>query len=99
MPASRLGHRPLLPFTCQALHGYLGYDSDILGRIHAETLNEGTRSHLAIRYDNSDLHGTWVPSQLPPGQALREPQPLFRRLEESVADEEVERMMSASGDN
>jgi methionyl-tRNA synthetase len=87
---------PFLPFTCQALHGYLGYEGSIIGRIDTETLEEETRSHLAIRYDDSQLEGTWVPSQLPAGQALREPQPLFRKLDESVADEEVERMMEVS---
>ena len=89
---------PFLPFTCQALHGYLGYEGNILGRIYTETLQEETRSHLAIRYDDSELQGTWAPSQLPAGQALQQPGPLFRKLDESVAEEEVERMMSASED-
>jgi len=87
---------PFLPFTCQALHGYLGYEGSIFGRIYTETLQEETRSHLTIRYDGSGLQGAWAPSELQVGQALREPQPLFRKLDESVADEEVERMMGAS---
>jgi len=87
---------PFLPFTCQALHGYLGYEGNIIGRIYTETLQEETRSHLAIRYDDSELQGTWAPSELPAGQALRQPGPLFRKLDESVAEEEVERMMGTS---
>jgi methionyl-tRNA synthetase len=87
---------PFLPFTCQALHGYLGYEGSIIGRIYTETLQEETRSHLAIRYDDAELQGTWAPSELPAGQALRQPGPLFRKLDESVAEEEVERMMGTS---
>ena len=87
---------PFLPFTCQALHGYLGYEGSIIGRIYTETLQEEMRSHLAIRYDDSELQGTWAPSELPAGQALRQPGPLFRKLDESVAEEEMERMMGTS---
>jgi len=83
---------PFLPFTCQALHGYLGYEGSIVGRIYTETLEEETRSHLAIRYDDSELEGTWAPSQLPPGQALREPAPLFKKLDESVIEKEYARL-------
>ena len=32
--------------------------------------------------------GTWTKSELPPGQALREPPPLFNKLDESVIEEE-----------
>jgi methionyl-tRNA synthetase len=87
---------PFLPFTCQELHEYLGYVGSIIGTIYTETLEEETRSHLAIRYDASELTGTWAPSDLQPGQALRKPKPLFRKLDENIVDEEVERMMAAS---
>ena len=83
---------PFLPFTCQALHGYLGYEGSICGRIYTNTLEEETRSHLAIRYDGSELQGTWAPSRLPAGQALRDPAPLFRKLDESVVEEETARL-------
>nr|WP_169239996.1 hypothetical protein [Candidatus Roseilinea sp. NK_OTU-006] len=36
--------------------------------------------------------GRWEPSRLPVGQALREPQPLFRKLEPSLIDEERARL-------
>jgi methionyl-tRNA synthetase len=36
--------------------------------------------------------GTWAASELPPGQALREPAPLFTKLDESVVEEEYVRL-------
>lgn len=53
---------------------------------------KGRPPHLAIRYDDSELEGTWAPSKLPPGQALCEPAPLFTKLDESVVEEEYERL-------
>jgi methionyl-tRNA synthetase len=53
---------------------------------------EQTRSHQALTYDHSGAIGTWTKSALPPGQALREPAPLFRKLDESVIEEEYARL-------
>jgi methionyl-tRNA synthetase len=36
--------------------------------------------------------GTWARSELPAGQALREPGPLFKKLDESVIEEEYARL-------
>ncbi len=83
---------PFLPFTCQQLHQYLGYDGSIIGTIRTETLEECTHSHLALRYDASDLCGTWTPSNLQPGQVLRQPAPLFKKLEDKIVEEEMDRM-------
>jgi len=83
---------PFLPFSCQRLHEYLGYEGSIIGRIYIDTLQEETHSHLALRYDASKLTGEWAPSQLPSGQALRQPAPLFKKLDESIVEEEIARM-------
>ncbi len=83
---------PFLPFSSQRLHEYLGYEGSIIGRIYIDTLQEETRSHLALRYDTGELTGEWAPSQLPPGQALRQPAPLFKKLDESIVEEEIARM-------
>jgi methionyl-tRNA synthetase len=53
---------------------------------------EEARSHQALTYDHSGAIGTWVKSDLPPGQALREPAPLFKKLDESVIEEEDTRL-------
>jgi methionyl-tRNA synthetase len=83
---------PFLPFTCQRLHGYLGYDGELFGRLHVDELQESEKRHVALRYDPLSCESCWAPSALAPGQALRPPEALFRKLEASVVDEEIERM-------
>lgn len=85
---------PFLPFSCQELHHFLGYDGDIMGRQYIETLQEEHGTHQALRYDGSGLEGEWAPSQLPAGQVLRKPKPLFKKLDESIVEEELARLMS-----
>ncbi|MFZ5917666.1 MAG: methionine--tRNA ligase [Chloroflexota bacterium] len=83
---------PFLPFSSQALHEMLGYDGCLFGRQYVATFEEETRSHQALCYDPGTLTERWQPSQLPPGQPLRTPRPLFKKLEESVVGEELARM-------
>jgi methionyl-tRNA synthetase len=45
-----------------------------------------------LQYDHTGAVGTWEPSQLPAGQALRQPQPLFRKLEPQIVEEERARL-------
>jgi hypothetical protein len=49
---------------------------------------EETRSHQELTYDHSGAIGTWTLGQQPPGQALRKPAPLFKKLDESIVDQE-----------
>jgi methionyl-tRNA synthetase len=37
--------------------------------------------------------GKWQPSQLSPGQALREPAPLFKKLDDDTAEKELARLL------
>jgi methionyl-tRNA synthetase len=83
---------PILPHTAQKLHEYLGYEGQIFGTQHVVEYQEETRGHAALTYDHSGAIGTWAPSGLPPGQALRQPAPLFRKLDESLIDEEYARL-------
>ncbi len=83
---------PFLPFTCQRLHGYLGYDGELFGRLYTEEVAETERRHLVLRYDDAGAVGSWRVSELAPGQALRLPQPLFLKLEPEIVDAEIERM-------
>jgi methionyl-tRNA synthetase len=87
---------PFLPFSSQKLHEYLGHEGTLFGRQYVETYHETKRSHLALRYDASGLSAAWKPERLPPGQRLREPQPLFRKLDESIIEQEIERLLTAS---
>ena len=83
---------PVLPHTAQRLHEYLGYDGQLFGTQKVEEYQEETRSHLALTYDHSSAIGTWTMSELPAGQPLREPAPLFKKLDESVVEEETARL-------
>ncbi len=79
---------PFLPFSSNELHQQLGYDGDLLGEIKIETFDESTRSHTAAVYHPGKHSQEWKPSQLKPGQALREPKALFKKLDEKIAEEE-----------
>jgi hypothetical protein len=42
--------------------------------------------------DYASWVGTWAPSELAPGQVLREPAPLFRKLPPETAADELARL-------
>ncbi len=87
---------PFMPFSSQKLHTLLGYETDIMGRQYTEEVQEKTRSHLVLRYDGAGLAARWEPSQLPPGQTLAKPAPLFKKLDDSIVDQELARMASGT---
>lgn len=84
---------PFLPHSCQRLHEYLGYEGWLFGRQYTQTFTEDGREHVALCYDNSQATGRWQPSQLAPGQPLRKPAPLFKKLEPEIADREIARLL------
>jgi methionyl-tRNA synthetase len=86
---------PFLPHTCQRVHEYLGYDGQLFGRQFTESFAEDEQEHVALCYDNSQAVGTWKPSQLASGQSLRQPAPLFKKLEPEVAEQELARLLDA----
>ncbi len=84
---------PFLPFSSQRVHEFLGYDGQLFGEQRIETFQEETRSHEALTYHvDENVVGRWQPSQLPVGQKLRTPEPLFRKLDTSLIDEERARL-------
>lgn len=83
---------PFLPFTSQQVHEFLGYDCALFGKQAIRTYQESERAHQALTYDPAGASGRWEPGTLAVGQALREPQPLFRKLEPSLVDEERARL-------
>ena len=85
---------PFLPFTSEKLHANLGYTQPLFGEQYVESHTDNVGEHTILRYDPSQGTGKWAPSQLPPGQALEKPKPLFRKLDSSVADEERARLAS-----
>ncbi len=79
---------PFLPFTSERVHRLLGYDGQVFGDLGIQEFQEETRSHLALVYDETKATGHWQKSNLQPGQALREPQPLIKKLDPKVVEEE-----------
>jgi len=87
---------PFLPFTCEKLHGFLGYDAPITGEQFTEEVTDSLGTHKVLRYRGVGRDGIppyqWKPSELKPGQKLNQPGPLFKKLEPTVAEEERARL-------
>ncbi|MCK5053843.1 MAG: methionine--tRNA ligase [Anaerolineales bacterium] len=83
---------PFLPFSSEQLHESLGYDKPIFGKQKIVTYEESERPHEALIYDASSATGQWAPSDLEPGHRFNKPKPMYRKLDESVIDEERERL-------
>ncbi len=84
---------PFLPFTSQTVHELLGYDGFLAGAIESVTMTEEDGStHDVLTGDYESWAGSWTPSELPPGQTLLEPRPLFRKLPPETVDEELARL-------
>jgi methionyl-tRNA synthetase len=83
---------PFLPFTAQKLHELLGYEGQLFGEQHIVSYEEASRSHEALIYDGTMAIGRWEPQTLPAGQSLRQPAPLFKKLDEKIAEEELARL-------
>ncbi len=83
---------PFLPFTSERLHTYLGYDTPLFGEQFTEKVTDTVAEHTVLRYKPGSASGRWEPSQLEPGRVLRPPQPLFRKLDESIVETERARL-------
>ena len=86
---------PVLPFSSQTLHETLGF-SGILSPLPdidlAADLDGQERTVLTGNYESD---ARWMPHQMPIGQSLREPKPLFTKLDASIAEAEIERLRNA----
>ena len=89
---------PFLPFSSQALHELLGYEGWLAGPLEfREVTEEGGESHTVLTGDYETWVGSWAPSELPPGRELREPRPLFRKLDAAkVVEDELARLEQAA---
>jgi methionyl-tRNA synthetase len=88
---------PFLPFSGQRLHELLGYDDVIAGPLEFRRVDEDGDEHVVLTGHYDAWSGRWEPSQLPPGQLLREPTPLFAKLDaERVVEDELARMEAAA---
>ncbi|TMK69072.1 MAG: methionine--tRNA ligase [Actinobacteria bacterium] len=73
---------PFLPFSSQKLHELMGYDDVLSGPLEFREVEEeeGAR-HTVLTGDYSGWRRGWGPTDLPAGQRLREPEPLFKKLD------------------
>jgi methionyl-tRNA synthetase len=83
---------PILPFTSELLHGYLGYNEPLFGIQKIEEVKDNLGTHKVLRYLEQNASGRWEPSQLLPGKTLNKSEPLFRKLDESIIEEERARL-------
>lgn len=88
---------PFLPFSSERLHENLGYSEPLFGELLIRSYEEKTRAHEALTYDGSTARGRWEPSELKAGQKLRQPGPLYRKLDEEVVEQERSRLGQPSG--
>lgn len=84
---------PFLPFTCQRLHHYLGYEGNLFGESYQQEFVERERRHTALCYNPQDVIGRWEPSALLPGQALQKPAPLFKKFEAEVVEQILAKLL------
>ncbi len=84
---------PFLPFSTQRLHEMLGNSGQLSGALRMDTATEeGEGPHLILTGDYNKGVGRWAPSELPAGQKLATPAPLFKKLDDSVVAEELARL-------
>ena len=85
---------PFLPHSTQELHALLGYEDRLFGQLHIETVVEEAQVHEALVYTGVGGNGRWQPTALRSGQKLGQPQPLYKKLDESVIEVELGRLHS-----
>ncbi|MDQ3006033.1 MAG: class I tRNA ligase family protein, partial [Chloroflexota bacterium] len=94
---------PFLPFSCEKLHSFFGYETSLFGEQYIEDVTDALGSHKVLRYRDvsrigrdsipeGDNRTYWKPSDLKPGTKLNQPGPLYKKLEESVIEEERARL-------
>jgi hypothetical protein len=65
------------------------WEEFVVHNSHVLSANEG--NELVATHSLRSVQ-TWAKSDLPPGQALRPPAPLIKKLDESVVEEEYARL-------
>jgi methionyl-tRNA synthetase len=86
---------PFLPFTSERLHTFFNYESPLFGEQYTEEVNDSLGTHKVLKYKPvalSNIETQWKPSELQPGKKLNQPGPLFKKLEDTVVEEERARL-------
>ena len=72
---------PFLPFSSQQVHELLGYDDVLAGPLEFRDVGGEDDAHTILTGRYADWRRGWGPTELPEGQRLREPAPLFKKLD------------------
>lgn len=83
---------PFIPFSCERLHNFLGYDAPLFGSQSVESVKDSLGEHSVLRYVPAGTSGEWKVSMLQPGRTLRQPGPLFKKLEYEIVEQERARL-------
>lgn len=86
---------PILPFTSQQLHEMLGENGTLFGQQVIETYFEAQKSHNGLTYKGETAVGDWIRTDIPVGRQLPKPMPLFKKLDASLAEDELARLQPA----
>jgi methionyl-tRNA synthetase len=83
---------PFLPFTCEKLNSFLGYQTSLFGEAYTQLVRDSLGEHIVLRYRGNTGSFAWKPSALLPGSKLNQPAPLFKKLEDTLVEEERSRL-------
>jgi methionyl-tRNA synthetase len=84
---------PFLPFSSQRLHELLGHAGSVAGQLELrEHRDADGRVHTVLTGDYESWVGSWSPGSLEAGQELRPPEPLFKKLDPRIVEDELARM-------
>ncbi len=89
----RILFAPILPFSSEKLNSIFRHPVPLFGESFVESIQDSLGEHNVLRYrDDHEGKNLWKPSELLPGSLLNKPEPLYKKLDESVVDEERARL-------
>ncbi len=83
---------PFLPFTSEKLNKFLGNSENLFGTQSVTNRSDSLGEHIVLRYHPESGKGEWKPSDLKPGMRFEKPEPLFKKLDPSIVEEERARL-------
>ena len=91
---------PYLPASAKKIDQALGFDRPFGGEPRIEEvqdLDDPTRVYPIITGTYNQAMPRWQREELPSGQAIPKPAPIFTKLDDSVVESELERLREAQG--
>jgi methionyl-tRNA synthetase len=70
----------------------LAEEGALFGEQKVETYQESERDHIALTYDPAGAVGSWQRVEVEVGRHLPKPGPLFKKLDQSVVEDELARL-------